>query len=278
MTRTPITPVYVTDLIPEMREALLRILSGLTDEQWQQPTACEGWSVKDVALHLMSDDFNLLSNLRDKDGEWSDLQDWDALVGWINTRNEKWVVATRHISKVLLVELLRFSGAQVADYFRSLDPEADSGIQVSWAGDGKAPVWLEIAREYTEYWMHHQHICEALDINSLTSHRYLHPMLDISLRALPHTYRNMDAPDGTHIMLEITGAAADSWHLLREGDTWQLYADIDTEPACHITLFEDTAWHLLTKGITPQTARSSSTITGDAALAAPFFEMISIIA
>lgn len=34
------------------RAALLAIGSGLTDEQWQAPSGCEGWSVKDVVTHL----------------------------------------------------------------------------------------------------------------------------------------------------------------------------------------------------------------------------------
>ena len=278
MNKTPVQPVLVADLIPEMREELLRVLDTLSDEQWQMSTACDGWNVKDVALHVLSDDFNLLSGLRDKDGEWSDLQDWDALVAWINARNDLWVRAGRRISKRLLQELLRFSGEMVTEYFLSLNPAADSGIEVSWAGAGKAPVWLEIAREYTEYWMHHQHICEGAGITSLKTRRYLHPVLDIFLRALPHTYRDTRAAAHTLIRIETTGEAADSWYLLREGETWQLYADVDAPANCHITLPDDTAWRLLTKGTDSATARQHSTITGDDTLAVPFFEMVSIIA
>lgn len=36
------------------RRALAGILAGLTDEQWQQPSNCDGWRVLDVAAHVIS--------------------------------------------------------------------------------------------------------------------------------------------------------------------------------------------------------------------------------
>jgi uncharacterized protein (TIGR03083 family) len=35
------------------RAALISDLSGLDDEQWRQPSLCEGWSVHDVVAHLV---------------------------------------------------------------------------------------------------------------------------------------------------------------------------------------------------------------------------------
>lgn len=36
------------------RQALADILRGLTDEQWEHPSLCEGWRVRDVAAHVIS--------------------------------------------------------------------------------------------------------------------------------------------------------------------------------------------------------------------------------
>jgi uncharacterized protein (TIGR03083 family) len=36
------------------RRALAEALEGLSDEQWQQQSLCPGWSVKDVAAHVIS--------------------------------------------------------------------------------------------------------------------------------------------------------------------------------------------------------------------------------
>lgn len=41
-------------LVRAEREATIRDLEGLTDEQWGRPSLCEGWSVHDVAAHLVA--------------------------------------------------------------------------------------------------------------------------------------------------------------------------------------------------------------------------------
>jgi uncharacterized protein (TIGR03083 family) len=40
-------------LVHAERAALIEDLAGLTDEQWAQPSLCEGWTVHDVAAHLV---------------------------------------------------------------------------------------------------------------------------------------------------------------------------------------------------------------------------------
>jgi uncharacterized protein (TIGR03083 family) len=47
----------MTDIWPvihEDRQALADDLAGLSSEQWQTPSGCEGWSVHDVLAHLLS--------------------------------------------------------------------------------------------------------------------------------------------------------------------------------------------------------------------------------
>jgi uncharacterized protein (TIGR03083 family) len=38
--------------VADERHALAGELAGLTDEQWQTPSLCEGWSVRDVLAHM----------------------------------------------------------------------------------------------------------------------------------------------------------------------------------------------------------------------------------
>lgn len=40
-------------LVRQEREALVDDLAGLTEEQWETPSLCGGWSVHDVAAHLV---------------------------------------------------------------------------------------------------------------------------------------------------------------------------------------------------------------------------------
>src|SRR5947199_2508097 len=97
--------------------------------------------------------------------------------------------------------------------------------------------------------MHHQHICEALGIQSLKGRRFLHPVLTTFIHALPKTYETVAAPAGTTIRLHITGEAEDHFYLIREDGGWSLYASTDNAPDTTITMSDDTAWRLFTKGL-----------------------------
>ncbi len=46
-------PIEVLPLFPEVRGELLSLLASLAAEEWERPTACALWPVKDVALHLL---------------------------------------------------------------------------------------------------------------------------------------------------------------------------------------------------------------------------------
>ena len=275
--KQPIEPIIVTDLFAEMRTELLRVLGGLSDEQWQSPTACEGWSVKDVALHILADEIGYLSRHRDNDGLVLPYDSWDDLVEKINQHNELWVQATRRMSRTLLMTLLELTGQQFAEYITTLDLH-EGTHSVAWAGTDAAPMWLQLARELTEYWMHHQHVCEAVNITSLKNRRFLHPVLSAFVFALPHTLRDVDAPDNTTVQFSVTGEAADSWYVIREADGWRLYAFTDIEPDAVITLPDDTAWRLFTKGISTQEAAQYAAITGNQALGKTLLNTVAIIA
>jgi uncharacterized protein (TIGR03083 family) len=38
--------------VDRRRSALVNVLAGLTEQQWDTPSLCEGWTVRDVAAHL----------------------------------------------------------------------------------------------------------------------------------------------------------------------------------------------------------------------------------
>jgi hypothetical protein len=111
----------------------------------------------------------------------------------------------------------------------------------------------------------------------LNGPRYLAPVLDAFVRALPRAYAEVQAADGALVTLEITGASGNRWHLLRESGTWQLYLDADASALATVSLDEDVAWRLFTKGIKPEAARARAVIEGDEQLALPALGMSSII-
>jgi len=269
--------VRVVHLFPPLLEALLGLLSALSDDDWRRPTACAGWAVKDVVAHMLSGDLGNLS--RQRDGWPSGIAPRDAadLVVQINTHNERWVQAARFVSPRTLRELLALTGSRVCDYFASLDPHAVGDV-VSWAGPEPAPVWLDLAREYTERWHHQQHIRDAVGRPGLREPRFFAPVLATFVRALPMTYRDVAAEVGTVVGLTITGPAGGQWALRREPSAWTLGPGTADDRAAEVALDEDTAWRLFTNGVDRERAAGAAKITGDRRLGAKLFDAVAIIA
>jgi uncharacterized protein (TIGR03083 family) len=275
--KTP-EPIIVTDLFPEVLDSLLDLLSGLSAEDWDKPTACARWSVKDIATHLLGGQFGILSRKRDRYAySGSPIKEWDELVNLINHLNDIWVKAASRLSPVLLCDLLKLSGEQVCDYFNSLDSYAIGG-PVNWAGPERAPVWLDLAREYTEWWHHQQQIRDAVGKPGLKEPRFFAPVLDAFVRALPHTYRNVDAKDGTVVALTISGDSGGRWLLRRETRAWQPYVDGTHHADAETIIDQEIAWRLFCEGISRDEALASATLLGDRVLASKALEMISVIA
>jgi uncharacterized protein (TIGR03083 family) len=269
--------IIVIDLLPELLHELLELLSGLSADEWDRPTACSSWSVKDVALHLLGGDIGILSRKRDRFSITESVKNWDELVNLINQMNAVWIEASRRISRRLLCELLEFTGNQVIDYFQSLDPYA-LGEPVSWSGPDPAPIWLDLAREYTERWHHQQHIRDAVEKPGLKQAEFFAPVLDAFVRALPHAYRNVEAADRTQVALTITGASGGRWTLLKENGKWQLYLGVGEKPDAEVFIEDDVAWRVFTKGLSRAEARSKAMILGDQALGLKILDTVSIIA
>lgn len=284
----PLAPVLVTHLFPDERAALLDVLRSLDREQWERPTVCEGWSVGDVARHLVADDLGRLSRERDvytahgftassPEAQRIRRTFESDLVTWINASNEAWVEATRRLSPAIVIDLLEWSGRETQAYFESLDLQA-IGDPVTWAGPEPAPRWLDVAREYTERWHHQAQIREGAGLPLLSDSRLFAPVLAAFVLGVPHAFRETEADEGTHVRLRITGDAGGEWSLVRSDGRWALVQPLDADADATVEIGQDAAWRLFTKGLTPREAKSCARLEGDGRLAEQVLRTVSIIA
>jgi hypothetical protein len=72
--------------------------------------------------------------------------------------------------------------------------------------------------------------------------------------------------DGTAVRLAIEGPAGGDWTLRREAGAWKLLAGRDSGPDATVTMSDDTAWRLFSKGLGRDAARARVRIDGDQAL------------
>lgn len=281
MTLQPIAPTITTPLFPGLSQTLLTLLRQLSTQEWSQPTACLGWSVKDLVAHLLGGNIGRLSSQRDRLPRSAAPRRVTSLVeltAWINEQNETWVRAARRISAPLLSDLLERTDTDLYAFFRALPPDAATGVAVAWAGETTSANWFDVGREYTEKWFHQQHIREAVHAPLLLQRHWFHPVIAICLRALPYVYRNVDASADTVIALRIDGEAGGDWSLLRQNQQWSLWSGARADAVTRITMSDDIAWRLFSKGLLRPEVQRAVTISGDVALEIPVWDLVAVMA
>jgi uncharacterized protein (TIGR03083 family) len=276
----PVGPVYLVDRFSPLHQELMSLLRRLDEEDWFRPTACALWSVKDIVAHLLDTGLRRLSSGRDDfmPSAVNAIQSYGDLVAYLNRLNSDWVGATRRLSPRVLMELMDITAPQVHAHFSSLDPHARARFGVAWAGEEVSPVWFDIGREYTERWLHQQQIREAVGASGLLDPEWLSPALDIFMRALPHTYRAVQADAGQRIHFLIHGEAGGDWTLRRESHAWTLFAGRDNHAEARVSLDQETAWKLFSKGLSPEIVRRRVYLEGDPRLGEPVFGVVSVMA
>jgi uncharacterized protein (TIGR03083 family) len=263
--------VDVRGPLTAQRGRLLSLLASLSDVQWAAPTAAPQWPVKDIALHLLDADLSWLARHRDRTrtGTIPAPSGHEEFVRRLAARNQRWVDGTRTLSPPLITGLLQWSGDQLDAYLGTVDLARPSSVY--WAGN--VPLWFDLAREFTERWVHYQQIREAARPGG-PDHppdEYLPLVLRTFIWGFPHQYR-APAPAGTTIALDITGIGA--WTLTRTATGWTLDEGQPGAPAASLQMTGDAAWRLLT-GACYDTRQVQP--SGEPALAEPLLRVRGII-
>jgi hypothetical protein len=265
--------VLTTDLFLPLQAELVTLLRGLRPPDWSLPTVAGSWRVKDVVTHILDGDLRRISLHRDghalAPGD-SGPPDYSELLTFLNGLNGSWVGATERLSPRVLTDLLEWSGPQVADFFASLPPHGEALFPVAWAGEDVSENWMDISRDYTEKWHHQAQIRDAVGAAPLASRRWLHPVLALSMFALPHAFRRTEAPEGAALVISIDGEAGGLWSLVREAGRWSVRAGAEPDHSAAVRMDADTAWRLFFNALKPQERESRIEATGDERLCATF--------
>lgn len=269
--------VDVRPLFPRERQALLDLLRTLSPADWAAPTVCPGWDVHDVVAHVLNDYMRRLSGSRDGYGGAVFAND-ETLPSYLARTNDEFVRASRQLSPRLLIELLDHLGPRLDAVWAAQDLQAAADLNVSWAAtDIDSPAWLDIGRDFTEFWVHQQQVRDAVSAPGAEEPDLMAPVLDIFARGLPHALRMHDRPEGHTAHLEVLGPAGGRWGAVRRDGRWQMTRP-QGEPTAHAAMDQDTFWRLATRGITVEQARQRSTTSGDAELTKAITALLAVVA
>lgn len=273
-------PIRVAHLFRPLDASLIDLLKSLNPEEWQAQTVAKLWKVKDVAAHLLDGNIRTLSIQRDGFfGEQpGDIQSYQDLVNWLNQLNADWVKSSKRISPKVMILLHEATSHQTCTYYESVDLNTKAIFSVAWAGESESQNWFHIAREYTEKWLHQQQIRDAVNRPGILNEKYYSPFLETVMRALPFTFKNVEAPIDTAIQLDVAHEIVDSWYLVKRESGWELFKEKPALVMAHVHLEGHAAWKLFSKSWRAEDVRAYVKINGDQRLGEQVLQLVSFMA
>lgn len=227
----------LVDLMEHVWRSIAALCDGLTEAEWKTPTDCPGWSVQDQVSHLAGSETGILGD-PDPDHTPGD----DALA---HTRSEQ-----GRRNEVVVDFRRPWSGAQVLSDFRAKTArrvailramsDADFAVEMQ-TPVGPGPVSEFISIRIMDAWVHEQDIRRALNRpGELDGPAAAHALGRI-IRAMPYVAaRRAQAPDGSTVVFDITGAAGRRMPIGVEGGRGRELPDAPESPTVRITLDAET--------------------------------------
>jgi uncharacterized protein (TIGR03083 family) len=270
-------PILCAHLIGRVDERLIQLLDSLHADEWDLPTVVPLWKVRDIAAHLLDTTLRKLSLVRDGSRLEINTPEPENIIDLVNRLNHDGVTVFRRLSPRVLIDLMKLACAQSAEFHAGLDPFAPAAFAVSWAGEHESANWFDTARELTERWHHQQQIRLATGRPGIMTPELYHPVLDCFIRGLPNLYKTVVEPPGTTVTVEISGECGGQWFLCRNPTEWQLRTRPAEAAAACVTIPQEIAWRVFTKGINSADVLARVRIQGNPALGERVLGLLAIV-
>lgn len=183
------------------QEQLALMLGSLDDPEWSRPSACAGWIVSDVVLHLAQTEETVVATVT---GGGFDVPG-AASGATVDELMDEWVAAQRGGSPDEVLERWRIASRAAVTSLKEADPD----VQVAWAATPLKPRTLATTR-LSEHWIHAQDIAGPLGRDYPDTDR-LWNIAWLAHRTVPFAYARAGRDDPPSVYLELEGPSGDSW-------------------------------------------------------------------
>ena len=193
-----------TSLLAQEWNLIAELCALLTEEQWQAPTQCPGWSVKDQLSHIIGTEKMLLGDpLPD-----IDIGEPEHIKNDIAKANEKWIVERRNWpTEQLLAEFKEVTSQRVAALEAMTQDEFDAP---SWTPAGEDTYGRFMLIRLFDCWTHEQDIREAIGQPGHDRGEIVAEVLAETSRAIAFVVGKLGgAPVGSRIEFQLTQANAE---------------------------------------------------------------------
>lgn len=194
------------DALAEQQRELSDLLSSLSNDDWEAPSACEGWSISDVVLHLAQTDEMALASVHgrfeEKLAELSEgigfAEDVDAGAGLMVARDRGALAAQVH-------DRYETGAAALLDALC----RADEGQRVTWVA-GELRVRTLTTTRLTETWIHTGDIAAGVDVVIEPTDRLWHTAR-LAWRTLPYAFQRAGRTLRGPVAFELRSPGGETW-------------------------------------------------------------------
>ena len=256
-------------------DAIDALLAGLTDEQWQTPTALPGWTVHDVVAHIVGTEM-MLSGAPVPE---SDAASAEHVHNEIGVLNERWVEHLRSRSPGEMLALFRETAAARKAALAAMSTDEWNTVTLTPAGPDSYGRFMRV--RVFDCWMHEHDIRDAVSAPG-GADAYRGPDARMALDEMTSSMgfvvaKKGGAPDGSRVELTLTGPLSRTIRVAVDGRA-ALVADFGgEEPTTAITL--DGRQFVRLAGGRPMIADAPQAIAydGDAAVGARIVENLAYV-
>ncbi len=186
-------------------EELDVLLAGLDEGGWARASACEGWSVADVVVHLTQTDEGAVASMEGRlpegglaAGGSPDVDDWA----------ERMVVAARGTPGAEVLERWRSTAAAL----RAALAGADPSTRVPWVA-GRLSVRTLATTRLAEGWIHTGDVAAAFGGEPSNTPRLRH-IARLAWRTLPYAFAQAGRELRGPVAFELRGPSGERWDLV----------------------------------------------------------------
>lgn len=190
----------VGDLRAQLDE-LDALLGGLSDDDWARPSACEGWTVADVVLHLAHTNELALLSAR---GQLAAVAG-EPIAGAIDDGADAAVASQRGAPPAELLARWRRSAKEMCAALLACDPSA----RLQWVAGDLAARTLATTR-LAETWIHTGDVLHAFGGGPTPTVRLRH-IARLAHRTLPYAFRQQGLTMHGDVAFRLTGPDGEPW-------------------------------------------------------------------
>jgi uncharacterized protein (TIGR03083 family) len=216
-------------------QSIDELLAGLKDKEWERPTDCPGWTVRDQVSHLIGTESMLLGRPAPPAPD----QPPAHVKNPMGQMNEAWVEARRSRSPAeVLAEFREVTAARLAA-LRSMTDEQMAAITLGPTGEVPYEEFMRV--RVMDNWVHEQDIRRAVDQPGHLDGPVAEASVARFTSALPFVIgKRAGAPEGATVVLQLIGLGGQAVAASVTGGRGRPLGGQVDQPTVHLTMTGET--------------------------------------